>query len=55
MFYTAGKLFILYIFSFVGLTSLTADEMDLSVNHDKVVMILVRFFPIEEKHLSLSA
>lgn len=55
MFYTAGKKFILNVFSFTSLTSLTADEMDISQSHDKVVMILVIFFPTEEKHLSLSA
>lgn len=55
VFYTAGEKFLLYIFSFISLTSLAADEMDLSLNHDKVVVISVILFPTEEKHLLLPA
>lgn len=43
------------MFSFSSLTSLAADEMDLSLSHNKVLKISVILFPTEEKHLSLSA
>lgn len=33
------------MFSFINLTSLTADKMDLSLNHCKVVMISAIFSP----------
>lgn len=55
MFYTAREKFLLHIFSFISLTLLAADEMDLSLSYNKVILISVTFFSTEEKCLLLSA